>query len=115
MAIFQLQPISTAASWSEVLARCRDEHEVVLLVRDFVAQFAPEDIARLAPACRPGKFMDGGDITNFAFVLATHHGADQDPGAFGIHARFTHFFSDAARRLSALTASRGRAGGNGAA
>jgi hypothetical protein len=44
-----------------------------MLVRDHMALWAPDEIARLPEDCRPGRIRDGDDISRWAFELASTH------------------------------------------
>ena len=97
-------PPQRSAPVHEALARLRSEHDVIMLVRDFVARIGPDDWAALPPACRPTKFVDGDDVVDFAFSLATHHCEPHRMEAAGIHARLSSFFTDAAQRIGQIRA-----------
>ncbi len=52
------------------LAQARSEREVVGIVREYVSEWTPEDLAKVPAQCRPAKMSDGIDICGFAYVLA---------------------------------------------
>lgn len=88
-------------SWQDRLDSASSQGEVVAVVREFVAQFSPSEIAQLPDACRPSKIVDGQDVTEYAFNLVRHR---CDDGVSGEHtlARLTAFFSSAASKLSEI-------------
>ena len=45
-------------TWQDRLNSAASEAEVVATARDFIAQFAPDEIHALPEPCRPGKFFD---------------------------------------------------------
>ncbi len=59
-------------TWQVRLNGATTEGEVVGIVRDFVTQFDPAELARLPAECRPRKFVDADDVTNYAFTLVQH-------------------------------------------
>jgi hypothetical protein len=59
--------------WRNVIRESQHEDEVIQLVRDQMARWSPEEIARLPEDCRPGRVRDAEDISQWAFVLATNH------------------------------------------
>jgi hypothetical protein len=56
-----------------VIEAAEREHDVVLAVREYLAMWGPEDLARLPAACRPGKINDAEDITDLAYRLSRAH------------------------------------------
>jgi hypothetical protein len=93
--------IQMPRSWQDSVRAAETEADVLDLVKDFVAQFSPSEIAQLPPACRPGKFHDAGDVTEYAFDLVRHRCEEGEESADTIH-RLSAFFTDANQRLSEL-------------
>jgi hypothetical protein len=96
----------SSIGWRGRLDEATTAHEVVSVARDFVAAWTPEEMASLAPHCRPWKIVDADDVTTYAIQLAQENraaGSDADPG---IH-KMGNFFSDASLRLSQILAGRG--------
>jgi len=89
----------TATSWPQRLRSATSEQEVVDIARDFVATFSPYDLARLPAELRPGRFVDGNDVADFAFNLVRQDHDDAEGTARCIH-KMTHFFTQASVRLS---------------
>ena len=56
---------------SERLRAATSENDVVVLVRDYVSDWLPEEIGRLPADCRPGKLRDAEDLSTLAYNL-TH-------------------------------------------
>jgi len=59
--------------WVHVIEASPTEHDVVLAVREYLALWSPEELARLPAECRPGKITDGDDITDLAYRLSRTH------------------------------------------
>lgn len=91
----------TATSWPQRLRAADTEQEVVDVARDFLATFSPYDFARLPDELRPGRLVDGNDVSDLAFTLV-RHAHDRDPDSARCIHRLTTFFSQAAVRLSDL-------------
>jgi hypothetical protein len=99
---------STRAVYLRKLRSAPSEEEVVRLVREFIAEWRPEELAQVPDACRPPKIRDGEDIADCAFNLTRSRmeGDASNP----LLAEMETFFAQACVRLSELegTASRGR-------
>lgn len=91
----------TATSWPQRLRSATSEQEVVDVVRDFLAIFSPYDLARLPVELRPGRIVDGNDVSDLAFTLVRHDHDDAQGTARCIH-KMTLFFTQASVRLSEL-------------
>ena len=59
--------------WRNLILASTQEEEVVGLVRDHMARWSPEEIARLPEECRPPRIRDAEDISRWAFELASTH------------------------------------------
>ena len=90
-------------SWQESLDMARSEHDVVKVVREFVAALNPYELAQLPSSCRPGKFFSAEDITSFAFDVVRFHCEEQEATRELVH-KIAAFFSYASTRLSQLMA-----------
>jgi hypothetical protein len=91
--------------WRNLILEAAHEDEVLALVRDHMALWAPHEIARLPEDCRPGRIRDAEDISRWAFNLASTHcaqnvSAEDEP----FLDRMLEFVTQAAIRLSALQA-----------
>lgn len=89
--------------WRNLILAAAHEDEVLTLVRDHMAMWAPNEIARLPEDCRPGRIRDAEDISRWAFTLATTHcaqndSADDEP----FLDRMLEFVTQAAIRISEL-------------
>lgn len=91
--------------WRNLIRTATQEEEVIELVRDHMARWSPEEIARLPQECRPPRIRDAEDISRWAFELASTHCAQT------LHAddealldRMLEFVTHAAIRLSELQA-----------
>ena len=93
--------IQMPRSWQDSVRAAETEVDVLDIAKDFVAQFSPYEIAQLPFACRPGKFLDAADVTEYAFDLARHRCEEGGAGAETIH-RLSAFFTDANQRLAEI-------------
>ena len=91
-------------TWQDRLNSACSEAEVVAVAKDFIAQFAPDEIHELPAACRPGKFFDANDITGYAFALIRHNCQGEERVSVLVH-KLVAFFSEASIRLSKIMAS----------
>lgn len=88
---------------SRIVRRLRaaaSETEVVRVVRDFLAEWRPEELARVPRVCRPGKIRDGEDIADCAFALTKAR--MQDPEAGPLMIEMESFFAQACTRISEI-------------
>lgn len=88
-------------SWQDRLDAANSEGDVASVVRDFLAQLSPQDISRLPPDCRPGKFVDAEDVTAYGFTLMRSACAASDPTSAMIH-RIVAFVTNACVRLAQI-------------
>ena len=91
--------------WRNLIRASTQEEQVIDLVRDHMARWSPEEIARLPKDCRPPRIRDAEDISRWAFELASTHcsqrmNADDEALLDGMLEFVTH----AAVRLSELKA-----------
>ena len=108
MSVHQFHPRASnlpmaSVGWQHTLDRACSEHEVVMVVRDYVASLDPYEVASLPPHCRPGKFVDAEDITSFAFDVVRYHCDEHEKTRELVH-RIAAFFSYASTRLSQIMA-----------
>ena len=91
--------------WRNLILGSTQEDEVLELVRDHMALWSPEEIARLPVDCRPPRIRDSEDLSSWAFDLATTHCAQRIRGEDEILLdRMLEFVTQAAIRLSELQA-----------
>jgi hypothetical protein len=95
------QPMTT--SWQGRLQEAASEADVIMVAKDYVARFTPEEIELLPEPCRPGKFFEANDVTSYAFALVRHDCGDDREAAKLVH-DLAAFFSNASTRLSQLMA-----------
>ena len=88
-------------SWQERLDSASTGPDVVVIARDFVAQFSEEEIDELPEICRPGKFLDASDVTAYSFRIVRHHRAGNAETSARVH-KLASFSSNASIRLSQL-------------
>jgi len=91
--------------WRNLILAAAHESEIVGLVRDHLALWTPEEIARLPEECRPPRIRDAEDVSRWAFELASTHCAQNTSEANDATLdRMLEFVTQAAMRLSALKA-----------
>lgn len=88
--------------WRNLIRASGHEEEVLSLVRDHMARWSPEEIARLPEDCRPGRIRDAEDISQWAFLLASNHCAGYGRDDDGLLERMLELVTQAAIRLSEL-------------
>jgi hypothetical protein len=93
--------IQMPRSWQDAVRAADTEDDVLDLVRDFLAQFSPEEVAQLPHDCRPAKIIDARDVTEYAFELARNRCDEAGDGADVLH-RLSAFFTDANERLAEI-------------
>src|SRR5688572_11513145 len=102
-----------AEDWRNLMREALQEQEVVGLVRDHLARWTPEEIARLPEECRPPRIRDAEDVSRWAFDLASTHcaqvsGTDVEP----LLEQMLEFVTQAAVRISELNAAPSEVGCN---
>lgn len=100
--------ISTA--WQRRLADALTADEIIGVVKEYLATWRPDELARLPGDCRPGPMRDGEDIALYAFSTVRHQclGGGADPELD----RLATFFSAASHRLSQVMAAANTAAAN---
>lgn len=94
------------SSWHHVLDMADSEAEVVARLREFISSFTPYEIESMPAELRPGKVVDGRDVSEYAVELVQAQlSQSQSPDLINA---FSDVFGYAASRLSTL-ASRGPA------
>jgi hypothetical protein len=102
---FLLREHPMPLSWQDRLDDASTEGDVVVVAKDFVAQFSPQEIQSLPGLCRPGKFFEANDITGYAFLLVRDNCEDSAERADLVH-KLADFFASASIRLSQVLARR---------
>jgi hypothetical protein len=87
--------------WQDLLDAARTEYDVVAIARDFMAGFDPQEVNRLPQPCRPGKFFEASDVSDFAFAVM-QHSCGEDRETAQLVGRLATFFSSASDRLSQI-------------
>ena len=96
---------SPKEDWRNLIRAASQEEEVIAMVRDHMARWSPEEIARLPEDCRPPRIRDAEDISRWAFELATTHCAQKMRADDEMLLdRMLEFVTHAAVRLSELKA-----------
>jgi len=62
--------------WHAQLDAIADVESLLSLTRDYVATFAPEQLARIPEGCRPGRIKGEDDIAYWSCKLAQHSHKD---------------------------------------
>ena len=97
------QSARPADLWVHVIESAETPHDVVLAVREYLAMWGPEELARLPAVCRPGKIADGEDISDLAYRLSRAHLDFNGPSADHVLLeRLMSFISHAGTRVSRL-------------
>jgi len=107
MTIHQLHPQGHPLTWQERLDDAATEHDVLQVVRDYLATVTHEEYTSLPPALRPGKIVDANDVTTYAFDLVREECHDE--GIQHIVQRLGHVLSRASIRLSQIMVGEHRA------
>lgn len=93
----------SALGWNGRLDQAANAPEVVGVVKDYLAQWTPEELARLPERCRPGRLVDEEDLSHLALQIAVA----QRSGAQEVTSeleRLGHFLGSAMARLSQVLA-----------
>jgi hypothetical protein len=91
--------------WRRHLLSVASEHEIVNLTREYIATWVPEDISLLPEECRPGRIVDGEDISQWAYALARAHTSLRYEGEQDtLVMRMLAFMSEAAMRMAEVKA-----------
>ena len=93
--------IQMPRSWQDAVRAADTEDDVLDLVKDFLAQFSPAEVAQLPHECRPGKILDAADVTEYALDLARNRCDEAAEGA-DVLQRLSAFFTDANERLAEI-------------
>jgi hypothetical protein len=89
-------------SWQERLNRAHTRQDVVRVARDYLVRMTPVDLHRLPESCRPGKIVDGDDVSHYALTLVQCSCAPANLGDPDLQ-RLGAFFTRAAVRLAQIT------------
>ncbi len=88
---------------SDKLRQASSEDEVIEVVRDYVSDWLPEELARLPADCRPRKVRDGEDLNLWAVSLARACVSfDIDPSHLGLVEEMDAFVGHSCRRLAEI-------------
>ena len=93
---------ASTPSWQERLNQAHTRQDVVRVARDYLVRMAPADFRGLPEDCRPGKIVDGDDVSNYALALVQRSCAPANLGDATLQ-RMAAFFTRAAVRLAQLT------------
>ena len=89
--------------WRSLIREAQHEEDVIQLVRDHMARWSPEELARLPEECRPARIRDADDISQWAYVLASCHCAGTGPEYDdSLVDRMLEFVTQAALRVSEI-------------
>jgi hypothetical protein len=85
-------------SWLRRLDAAPTSKDVMWVVRDYLATWRPEDIARLPQSCRPGLPSERDDVSYVAYQLK-RNAINESPA----QQKMNRFFGAATRRLGDFT------------
>lgn len=100
MSVHQLHPQGQPLTWQERLDSATCEHDVLEVVRDYLATLTHEEYASLPAELRPGKVVDANDVTTYAFELVRQECNHE--GMQHLVQRMGHVLSRASIRLSQI-------------
>jgi len=88
---------------SERLRAATSENDVVVLVREYVSDWLPEEIGRLPADCRPGKLRDAEDLSTLAYNLTNASVSfELDPRDLAFVEEMDTFLTHACRRVAEI-------------
>jgi hypothetical protein len=82
------------------LVHAKTEEQVVAMVRDFLGDWPPDEIASLPSQCRPGRVHDAEDVVDLAYELTRAH--IDAAGPQELLNEMEAFFAQACLRLSVI-------------
>src|SRR5687768_2231744 len=88
-----------ATTWTELLEIATTPDEILVLVRDFLATWSPDELAGLPAECRPrARFLVPEEVVLYAYTLALARceATSNNPELL----RMDRFFSEASRRMA---------------
>lgn len=91
---------AVAVTWQEKVAGARTEEGLVRVANEYLAEWAPSELALLPSDCRPGRIVDGEQIAFYAYSLIRRQ-CGSEASSSELH-RMATFFSTAAHRQSQL-------------
>ena len=93
-------PPAPASTWPELLKAARTPREVLVIVRDFVASWTPQEVDSLPHGCGlPLRFQEPEDVILYTFALSQARLAGKENDALS---RMWGFFMEASQRAGAL-------------
>lgn len=104
MSIFTFEPRGDSrmvpVGWEERIELCDNEHEVLQIAREFLANLEPWEVANLPPSCAPRKLFTASDVSEYAFEMVCY---ERDHGVVNpLLEKMGSFFARATIRLSRL-------------
>lgn len=90
----------------EALRRADSESDVLVLMRDYVARWTPEELAALPPESRPSHLRDAEDVADTAMSLTRARISSFEPEP--ALSEMETFFAQGCVRLSQLEAAASR-------
>lgn len=92
----------SAIGWQGRLNEASTTDDVAVVCREFLASLRPDQIAELAPSCRPNEPLEVRHISPYALTLIRQLGIGDRSTAPVLH-EVTTFFTKAALRLAQIT------------
>jgi hypothetical protein len=94
----------SALTWHQRLSAAKSEDDVTAVVRDFMASVDSAALANLPVDCKPGMLLHAQDISSCAYDLLRYEYKGDDRAVEETIRHLAAFFSQAANRLSQITA-----------
>ena len=89
--------------WNIRLAEALTTEDVLWVLRDFLSRWTPEQIEELPEDCRPGRFNDADEVSEYAFKLVQKQCRVDAFTSPRLHT-MASFVASAAQRMSQIAA-----------
>jgi hypothetical protein len=91
------------SSWYRQVDNAKSALEVVAIVRDYLAGWSPEELARIPEACRPGRIRDEEDVeTLHSKLVEEYRGTRASGDELSALQHLTSFLVRASIRIAEL-------------
>jgi hypothetical protein len=85
------------------LQALKSEHDLLALVREYLSEWRPEELADFPVECRPGKLCDAGSLNDFAIDLTRACVSfDVPPEHLRVIEEMDAFIGQACRRMAEI-------------
>lgn len=90
-----MRQASVSTTWQDLLLAARTEEDLLLVVRDYLATWTPEELKALPETCKtPSRVVELEEVVDFAFTLAQARLAGKENSSL---IRMSRFFMEAAQ------------------